>query len=104
MCEKNSASEGPVARALRARLEAAFAPSELRIENQSEHHRGHAGWDPSGESHFAVTIVSTAFEGMSRIARQRAVHAALGGLFEGRIHALAIRALTPAEAASRGAG
>ncbi len=104
MPEPNPPTEGPVARMLRARLETAFAPSELRIENQSERHRGHAGWDPSGESHFAVTIVSPAFEGMSRIARQRAVHAALGGLFEGRIHALAIRALTPAEAASRGAG
>ena len=62
MPEPNPPTEGPVARMLRARLEAAFAPLDLVIENQSERHRGHAGWDPSGESHFAVTIVSPAFE------------------------------------------
>ncbi len=102
MTEDAGRGEGPVARMLRERLEATFAPRRLVIENQSERHRGHAGWDPSGESHFAVLLVAEAFEGKSRLARHRAVHAALGELLRSRIHALSIRALTPAEAAARG--
>ncbi len=104
MTDHAAPSEGPVARLLRERLEAAFAPRILEIENQSERHRGHAGWDPSGESHFAVTIVSPLFAGMSRIERQRRIHAALGELLERRIHALSIRALAPSETERDGAG
>ncbi len=105
MTDNAAPSEGPVARLLRERLEAAFAPRVLEIENRSERHRGHAGWDPSGESHFAVTIVSDLFTGMPRIERQRRVHAALGDLLEERIHALGIRALAPSEAErDRGGG
>ncbi len=97
MSEQTTPVEGPVTRALRSCLERAFAPERLEIENQSERHRGHAGWDPSGESHFAVTIVSSLFTGMPRLERQRRVHAALGELLEERIHALSIRALAPSE-------
>jgi BolA protein len=75
---------------IRQALEAAFSPRELEVENESHRHAGHAGDDGSGESHFRVRIVADAFEGQSRIARHRAVHAALGKELMGEIHALAL--------------
>ena len=75
---------------IRDRLEAAFTPKLLEVINESNLHQGHAGDDGSGESHFRVTIVAAEFEGKSRIARHRAVHAALGADLIGRIHALGL--------------
>ncbi len=70
-------------------LTAAFDPRELEVVDDSESHRGHAGYQDSGESHFNVRIRSAAFAGKSRVARHRAVHAALGDIVP-RIHALAL--------------
>ncbi len=75
---------------IRARLEAAFAPHRLEVVDESESHRGHSGYQDGGESHFRVEIASARFEGMSRIARHRAVHAALGPALMAEIHALAL--------------
>ena len=88
---------GPVAAEIDQRLRAALAPSRLEVINDSARHRGHAGDDGSGESHFTVEIEALAFAGMSRIERQRAVNAALGDLMKARIHALSIRARAPGE-------
>lgn len=74
---------------IRTRLQAAFDPRELQVVDDSESHRGHAGFREGGESHFNVRIRSAAFEGQSRVARHRAVHAALGDVVP-RIHALAL--------------
>jgi BolA protein len=82
-------------------LNAALAPSRLELLDQSALHAGHAGARPEGESHFQLTIVAAAFAGKSRVERQRMVFAALGDLMQSEIHALAITALTPAEAADR---
>ncbi len=71
------------------RLTAAFAPEALEVRDESEQHRGHAGHREGGESHFHVAIRAPAFAGMSRLARHRAVHLALGDLM-GRIHALGL--------------
>ncbi len=84
MSEKMSKSEE-----IRARLEAAFAPQELQVINESEKHRGHGGYS-DGESHFRVVIRADAFGPMSRVGRHRAVHAALGPELVARIHALAL--------------
>ncbi|GAA4823674.1 BolA family transcriptional regulator [Sphingosinicella ginsenosidimutans] len=88
---------GAVAAEIATRLNAALAPSRLEVVNDSDRHRGHAGHDGSGESHFTVIIESPAFAGKSRLERQRAVNAALGDLLKERIHALAIRASAPGE-------
>ena len=57
----------------------------------------HLAVDGDG-AHFEAIIVSSVFEGLSRIQRQQAVHKALGGRMEsGEIHALSMRTLTPAE-------
>ena len=82
---------------IRQRLTAALAPQRLEVINDSARHRGHAGDDGSGESHFTVVIEAEAFRGRSRLERQRAVNAALGDLLKERIHALAIKASVPGE-------
>ena len=75
---------------IRQKLIDTFQPSELEVLDESEQHRGHAGFQEGGESHFRVKIASAAFGEMSRIARHRAVHDALGKPLIGRIHALAL--------------
>lgn len=77
-----------VAAEIRQSLEQAFAPRALSVHDDSEAHRGHAGYQEGGESHFQVMIRAPAFDGMTRLARHRAVHAALGPDLVGRIHAL----------------
>lgn len=72
------------------KLQRAFAPTMLEVVDDSESHRGHAGFREGGESHFNVAIRADAFGGLSRVARHRAVHAALGPELIGRIHALAL--------------
>lgn len=74
---------------IEARLTAAFAPSVLEVVNESHKHAGHAGDDGSGESHFHITIRAEAFQPMSRVARHRAVQAALGDL-NSRVHAIGL--------------
>ena len=89
---------GPVAQEIAQRLETALAPARLAVINDSEKHRGHGGYDGSGESHFTVEVEAEAFRGLSRLARQRAVNEALGDLLsKDRIHALAIKATAPGE-------
>ncbi len=77
------------------RLTEAFAPEKLEVVNESHLHEGHAGDDGSGESHFRVVIVAADFAGKSRIARHRAVHAAMGPELIARIHALALDISAP---------
>ena len=91
------AATGPVAAEMLERLTTALSPKRLDLEDQSHQHIGHAGHDPRGESHFALTIESPAFEGLNRVERQRKVYAALGELMRERVHALTIRAIAPGE-------
>ncbi len=72
-----------------AKLNAALTPESLRVVDESELHRGHAGYRP----------VSQAFQGKSRIERHRMVNEALAGELKSRIHALAIHAAAPSEPA-----
>lgn len=88
---------GSVAAQISRRLRESLAPTHLDVVNDSARHRGHAGDDGSGESHFTVEIVSPRFSGLSRLERQRAVNAALADLMRDRIHALAIKAKAPGE-------
>ncbi len=75
---------------IEAALREAFAPRALDVVDESEAHRGHAGFQEGGESHFRVSLESEAFAGLSRIAKHRAVHNALGKDLMGQIHALAL--------------
>ncbi len=88
---------GTIALEIEQRLSAALSPARLVVTNDSARHRGHAGDDGSGESHFTVEVVAERFAGMSRVERQRAVNAALADLLRDKIHALAIKARAPSE-------
>jgi BolA protein len=78
------------------RLES-LSPTKVELIDDSEKHRGHGGYNPSGESHFTLLIESAAFGGKSRVERQRMVNKALGELVGERVHALSIRAKAPGE-------
>jgi BolA protein len=75
---------------IREKLDMRFSPQELEVIDESEKHIGHAGYQEGGQSHFHVRMRAKALSGMSRLARHRAVHAALGPDLMGRIHALAL--------------
>jgi BolA protein len=88
---------GSVAATITAKLEAAFAPASLQVIDESAQHAGHAGARAGGESHFRVKIVAEAFAGLNRVARHRAVNAALAAELAGPVHALAVSAKAPGE-------
>lgn len=87
----------PVATEMRKRLVSSLSPTRLELIDESDHHRGHAGHDGRGESHFSLMIHSAAFAGQTRVQRQRAIYAALGDLMTERVHALTIKATAPGE-------
>lgn len=96
-------SQGPIGTIILEKLTTAFDPVSITLEDDSWKHAGHhhdGGMDAraGGESHFNLTLVSTAFEGQGRVARQRAVNAVLADELAGPVHALSIRAMTPSEA------
>ena len=93
----NALAMGPVATEMLKRLNSALAPTKVELTDDSEKHRGHGGYNPAGESHFSLEIVSPAFVGRSRVERQRMVYAALGDLMKERVHALSIKAAAPEE-------
>ena len=86
---------------LRAALQQRFSPQHLEIEDESARHAGHAGvrgTEGAGETHYAMVMVTSAFDGLSRVQRSRLVHEALAGEFAGGLHALSLTLRTPAEA------
>jgi BolA protein len=85
---------------IEATLTAAFAPAHLTVTDDSAQHAGHAGAQPGGQTHYTVSMVSAAFQGQNRVARSRAVHAALAEEFTSGLHALALTLRTPDEAAA----
>ena len=83
---------------IRALLVEALDPAAIEVVDDSHKHVGHAG-ARGGQGHFSVDIVSAAFAGKLPLARHRLVYAALSDMLQTDIHALAIRARTPDEAA-----
>ncbi len=86
-----------VAETVRRKLSEKFAPLRLDIIDESHRHAGHAGASPEGETHFAVTVISPVFQGLSRVARQRLVYETLADELATRIHALSLTTLAPGE-------
>jgi BolA family transcriptional regulator, general stress-responsive regulator len=85
-----------VAQTIRERL-AALEPQALDLVDESDLHRGHAGYREGGGTHWRVAIVSGRFSGQSTVARHRMIYQALGSLMQHPIHALAITARSPEE-------
>ena len=88
--------DGGIRDTIARRLEARFAPHRLEVVDESAAHAGHAG-AAAGGGHFRALVVSDAFEGVPRVERHRLVYDALRDLMPQRIHALALRTLTPSE-------
>lgn len=86
-----------VADTIRQKLTERFTPTRLDIEDQSHRHIGHEGARPGGETHFAVTIVSAAFTGQSRVTSQRLVYQTLVAELAAQVHALSLTTLAPDE-------
>lgn len=78
------------------RLREGLAPLHLEIADESAQHAGHPG-AAAGGGHYQVVVVAAVFEGRTRIERHRMVYDLLYDLMPGAIHALALRALSPAE-------
>ncbi len=75
---------------IRENLLRALKPGHLEVIDESEKHRGHAGYQEGGQSHFHVVIQADSLRGLSRIARHRAVHEAIGKDLMTEIHALSV--------------
>lgn len=86
-----------VAETMEHKLTQALAPQRLKIVDDSEKHKGHAGYREGGETHFRVEVVAAAFAGQSRVARQRRVYEILAAELAGGVHALQLTTLTPDE-------
>ncbi len=82
-------------RLIRERLQA-LQPENVEVFDESAQHAGHAG-AAGGGGHYRLVIVAQQFSGLNAVARHRLVYQALGDLMHGRVHALAITALTPKE-------
>ena len=77
-----------IADEMRDRL-AALNPTLIEVIDESESHRGHAGYREGGQTHFRIRMASPAFAGLGRVQRHRLVHRTLGDIVP-RIHALAL--------------
>lgn len=72
-------------------------PIELKIIDDSEKHRGHAGYNANGMSHVRILIVSEEFLNLSLLERHRMVNNLLSDEFSAGLHSLVIKAYTPKE-------
>jgi len=78
---------------IEAVLRAALAPVHLEVANESHMH----SVAPGSETHFKVVVASSAFEGLSLIARHRRVNELLAAELSSGLHALSIHAFAPAQ-------
>ena len=93
-----SSKRGEVYSSIMKKL-ALLKPVELNVVDESYKHAGHAGVDGKvdGETHFQLDIVADCFEGLSIVKRHQMIYTILAQEMDGPIHALSIRAKTPAE-------
>lgn len=84
--------------AIEQKLSQKFAPSHLEVIDESDRHRGHAGWREGGETHFRVRIAAPELAGKPRVAQHRAVMETLADEMKSRVHALTIEVLADSTA------
>lgn len=83
---------GPIENKIEEKVTSQFEPLAMELANESSMHAG-----PATESHFKLFLVSSSFQGLSRIDRQRSVFSLLDEELRGPVHALSLRLLTPEE-------
>jgi BolA protein len=92
---RDMSMDGTVRNRMETKLAAAYAPARLEVLDESERHRGHAGWREGGGTHFRVRIAATAVAGTTRVQRHRMINETLAAELAGGVHALAIEADAP---------
>ena len=75
------------------KMRTVLAAQSVEVIDEGWKHVGHGA-----TGHFVLRVVSSRFEGVSRLDRNRMVFAALSEEMGGPIHALSVQAQTPAEA------
>ncbi|CAK0780542.1 hypothetical protein CVIRNUC_005087 [Coccomyxa viridis] len=92
----------PVKTSMQRKLKEALQPQQLTISDESDQHAGHAGsrmlGNESGETHFRIGVVSSAFEGLNTVKRHRLVYEVLKEELAGPVHALSLDTKTQEEA------
>jgi BolA family transcriptional regulator, general stress-responsive regulator len=83
---------------MESKLRDTFSPTYLMVEDESHLHVGHQGHRPGGESHFHVTIISPAFQGLNSVQRHQKIYACLEEELKNGVHALSLKILSPEEA------
>ena len=73
-------------------------PSQMELVNDSGKHKGHAGANPKGDSHYTLNVTSDKFRGMTKVQRHQLIYKLLDSEFKAGLHALSIVAKTPDEA------
>lgn len=97
--KSSSSDDRPMYNSILASLQQ-LQPTKVELVDTSYQHAGHAGAKGlDGESHFELTIVADAFEGLNLVKRHQLVYMILGKEMP-QIHALSIKANTPSEVAS----
>lgn len=96
--EEDDPNVGPTFKAIVQKL-SALEPTQLNVIDESDQHAGHAAMrGMSGETHFAIKIVSDKFASMTLVNRHREIYKLLEEeMAPGRVHALTIEAKAPAE-------
>ena len=96
--QESGMQKSPLQTVIEQKISQNLPITSLVVENFSHQHEGHAGYSPDGDSHFRIKVVSAAFEGLSKIDRQRLVYTLLSEELKEKIHALSLMTQTPQEA------
>ncbi|MEM0909786.1 MAG: BolA/IbaG family iron-sulfur metabolism protein [Pseudomonadota bacterium] len=75
------------------KIQQSLSPEIMQVENESHMHNVPA----NSETHFKVTVVSSAFEGKRLLQRHRMLNELLSDELAGPVHALALHTYTDAE-------
>lgn len=76
--------------AIEEKLRAGFTPEYMAVENESHMH----SVPENSETHFKVTLVAAAFDGVRKVQRHQKVYALLKDELDGPVHALALHLYT----------
>lgn len=85
---------------IESNLQKAFDPTLLEVVDDSHLHVGHAGHKPGRQTHFSVTLVSSRFNGLSRIQRHKLVYEALESELKSGVHALQLKLVSTEESSA----
>jgi BolA protein len=76
---------------IQLKLDQAFKPMHLQIENESHMHNV----PKDSESHFKVVLVTHEFDALNKVKQHQAVYKVLAEELAGPVHALALHTFSP---------